>query len=136
MERVPPRKSRRLEAGATRPHRFCWGLVALTAQHRLKQLIKVPYVPSESCHHGSRATLLSALARLPGLPAKVVVRREHAERGFQVAELLGETQRQPVKSLHEHPLGAVQALYVARTYRPLFPAGYATYASPLRTDHF
>ena len=71
-----------------------------------------------------RFALLTALARLAGLPAEVVVGREHGERRFQVAELFGEAQRQPIEPLHEYPLRAIQPLYVAGGYRVPLPLAY------------
>jgi hypothetical protein len=58
-------------------------------------------------HHTGRRTLLARLARLACLPAKVVVGRKHGKGGFQVLEVLAESQHQPVEPLHEQPLRAV-----------------------------
>lgn len=87
----------------------CWfrGLV--------EKLVERPDVAGQPGHHGGRGPLLARFARMAGLPAEVVIGREHGERGGQVLQLLGEAQRQAVEPLDEQPLGAVESLNRAST---------------------
>ncbi len=48
-------------------------------QDRLEKFAEAPNVPNQSRHHSSRRALRATLARLAGLPAIVVVRREHGK---------------------------------------------------------
>ena len=48
----------------------------------------------------------SALARLAGLPAVIVIGREHGVSRFKVTELLEEAQGESLEPLQEHRLGA------------------------------
>ena len=71
----------------------------------------------------SRAELLIGrfLPLLPGvcgLPAEIIIGRKHCESRFEVFQLLGKAERQPVEPLQENPLGSVQAFGVLIVRHP------------------
>ena len=78
-----------------------------------KKLVKAPNVLGQPRHHGDGRSLLTAFARFAGLPAVVVIGREHGESGFQIAELLREALRQSIQAFQEDALRPIQRLDVA-----------------------
>jgi hypothetical protein len=58
-------------------------------------------VTGDSGHHGGSRSQLAAIPRQASLPAEVIPSGEHAERGFEVFQLLAKAQGQAIEPLEE-----------------------------------